>query len=56
MIESEKVIVMDIDGTLCEIKSKEQSYLEVVPKYNILKKTENKNKGLKNFSILSQYK
>ncbi len=38
MIESEKVIVMDIDGTLCEIKSKEQSYLEVVPKYNILKK------------------
>lgn len=25
-------------------------------KYNILKKTENKNKGLKNFSILSQYK
>lgn len=38
MIESGKVIVMDIDGTLCEIKSKEQSYLEVVPKYNILKK------------------
>ena len=25
-------------------------------KYNILKKTVNKNKGLKNFSILSQYK
>ena len=25
-------------------------------KYNILKKTENKNKRLKNFSILSQYK
>jgi capsule biosynthesis phosphatase len=41
MIESEKVIVMDIDGTLCEIKSKEQSYLEVVPKYNILKKLKN---------------
>ena len=41
MIESEKVIVMDIDGTLWEIKSKEQSYLEVVPKYNILKKLKN---------------
>lgn len=38
MIESEKVIVMDIDGTLCEIKSKEQSYLDVIPKFNILKK------------------
>ena len=33
-----KLVAMDIDGTLCEIKSKEQSYLEVVPKYNILKK------------------
>lgn len=38
MIESEKVIVMDIDGTLCEIKSKEQSYLDVIPKFNILEK------------------
>lgn len=38
MIESEKVIVMDIDGTLCDIKSKEQSYLDVIPKFNILKK------------------
>ena len=38
MIESEKVIVMDIDGTLCEIKSKEQSYLDVTPKFNILEK------------------
>ena len=38
MIESEKVIVMDIDGTLCEIKSKEQSYLDVSPKFNILEK------------------
>ncbi|MBM6876118.1 capsular biosynthesis protein [Fusobacterium mortiferum] len=38
MIESEKVIVMDIDGTLCEIKSKEQSYLDIIPKFNILEK------------------
>lgn len=38
MIESEKVIVMDIDGTLCEIKSKEQSYLDVIPKFNVLEK------------------
>lgn len=38
MIESEKVIVMDIDGSLCEIKSKEQSYLDVIPKFNILEK------------------
>lgn len=38
MIESEKVIVMDIDGTLCEIKSKEQSYSDVIPKFNILEK------------------
>lgn len=38
MVESEKVIVMDIDGTLCEIKSKEQSYLDVIPKFNILEK------------------
>lgn len=38
MIESEKVIVMDIDGTLCEIKSKEQTYLEVKPKKGVLEK------------------
>ena len=38
MIESEKVIVMDIDGTLCEIKTKGQSYLDVIPKFNILEK------------------
>lgn len=38
MIETEKVIVMDIDGTLCEIKLKDQSYLEVKPKEKILQK------------------
>lgn len=38
MIETDKVIVMDIDGTLCEIKSKNETYLEVKPKQKILKK------------------
>lgn len=38
MIETEKIIVMDIDGTLCEIKLKDQSYLEVKPKEKILQK------------------
>ncbi len=37
MIQEEKVIVMDIDGSLCEIKSSEQSYSEVLPKYDVLK-------------------
>ncbi len=37
MIQEEKVIVMDIDGSLCEIKSSEQSYSEVQPKYEVLK-------------------
>lgn len=38
MIESEKVIVMDIDGTLCEIKKEGQSYLNIKPKEKILNK------------------
>lgn len=38
MIESNNVIVMDIDGTLCEIKGKEESYLDVLPKFNVLNK------------------
>lgn len=38
MIESEKVIVMDIDGTLCETKKQGQQYIDVLPKENILKK------------------
>lgn len=38
MIESEKVIVMDIDGTLCEIKKEGQSYLDIKPKEKILNK------------------
>ena len=31
-------------------------YKKIENKYNISKKTENKNEGLKFFSILSQYK
>lgn len=38
MIESEKVIVIDIDGTLCEIKKREQNYLDVKPKEKVLRK------------------
>ena len=51
MIESEKVVVIDIDGTLCEIKSKEQSYLDVIPKFNILEKL-NKMKQERFYIIL----
>lgn len=38
MIKESKVIVMDIDGTLCEIKSSSQLYTEVSPKRNVLDK------------------
>lgn len=46
MIQEENVIVMDIDGTLCEIKSKEQEYIDILPKIEVLNKLiEYKNKG-----------
>lgn len=38
MITEEKVLVMDIDVTLCGIKGKNQKYDEVEPRYDILKK------------------
>jgi len=38
MINEENVIVIDIDGTLCEGKKQNQSYLEVMPKESVLKK------------------
>lgn len=38
MIKEDKVIVMDIDGTLCEIKKQSQTYLEVKPKDLVLNK------------------
>lgn len=38
MINEENVIVFDIDGTLCGGKKQDQSYLEVEPKKEVLKK------------------
>lgn len=38
MINEENVIVIDIDGTLCEGKKQNQSYLEVMPKESVLQK------------------
>ncbi|AQR96966.1 capsular biosynthesis protein [Clostridium saccharoperbutylacetonicum] len=38
MINEENVIVFDIDGTLCGGKKQDQSYLEVEPKEEVLKK------------------
>jgi capsule biosynthesis phosphatase len=38
MIKEENVIVLDIDGTICEIKDKNDSYKEVKPKYDVVKK------------------
>ena len=46
MITEENVIVMDIDGTICEFKSKEQEYIDILPKsemINKLKKYREKN-------------
>lgn len=38
MINEENVIVIDIDGTLCESKKQNQSYLQVMPKESVLKR------------------
>jgi capsule biosynthesis phosphatase len=46
MIKSEKVIVLDIDGTLCEIKKEGQDYIDLAPKKDVLNKLlEYKSKG-----------
>jgi capsule biosynthesis phosphatase len=46
MIKDKNVIVMDIDGTLCHEKKKDQSYLELKPKIDILDKLhEYRNNG-----------
>jgi capsule biosynthesis phosphatase len=46
MLKENDVLVMDIDGTLCEVKTKDQSYLDVAPKHNVVNKLrEYKNKG-----------
>jgi capsule biosynthesis phosphatase len=38
MIANEKVVVFDVDGTLCEIKTPEQSYHDVKPRKEIVSK------------------
>lgn len=38
MIQKEKVIVFDIDGTICSIKKENQSYFEVKPDEEIILK------------------
>lgn len=38
MIRREKCIVMDVDGTLCEIKSSGQSYADVAPHREVLER------------------
>lgn len=46
MIKSEKVIVLDIDGTLCEVKKKDQEYIDILPKKDVLNKLlDYKSKG-----------
>ncbi len=36
MIAEDKVLVMDIDGTICESKMPNESYLEIKPKKKVL--------------------
>ena len=38
MIQKENVIVIDLDGTLCEIKRRDQDYFDVAPKEEIVAK------------------
>lgn len=46
MIKSEKVIVLDIDGTLCDVKKKDQEYIDIPPKKDVLNKLlDYKSKG-----------
>jgi len=40
MIKEENVIVMDIDGTLCKTKAKYDSYEDLKPNYDVVKKLE----------------
>lgn len=44
--EIEGTLVVDIDGTLCEIKTPEQSYSDVMPKHDMIEKLrEYQNRG-----------
>lgn len=38
MIQDDKVIVCDIDGTICAVKRADQSYADVEPRHDVLKK------------------
>lgn len=38
MIGAEKVLVMDVDGTLCELKKPGESYADVTPRRNVISK------------------
>lgn len=38
MIQEDKVLVIDIDGTICEIKQSGQSYLEAKPRHDMIEK------------------
>jgi capsule biosynthesis phosphatase len=38
VITEENVIVMDIDGTICEIKKKDEEYIDIKPKMEVIKK------------------
>ena len=45
MIQEERVIVMDIDGTLCEHKTADKEYIDLIPNQDVLSKLiEYKNK------------
>lgn len=38
MIEEGKVIVIDIDGTLCHSKKSQEAYIDILPKQDVLDK------------------
>ncbi len=38
MIQEDKVLVIDIDGTICNIKKTDQSYLELKPRHDMVEK------------------
>lgn len=52
MIQKENVIVIDLDGTLCEIKRRDQDYFDVAPKEKIVAKL--KEYRQKGFYIIIQ--
>ena len=46
MIQEENTIVVDIDGTLCNIKKKNENYIDILPKKDVLNTLRNyKEKG-----------